>query len=36
MSELATYKFDVEGIDCADCAAKLEEKIKFEVENNNK
>lgn len=28
MSELATYKFDVEGIDCADCAAKLEEKIK--------
>lgn len=28
MSEIATYKFDVEGIDCADCAAKLEEKIK--------
>ena len=28
MSEMATYKFDVEGIDCADCAAKLEEKIK--------
>ena len=28
MSELATYKFDVEGLDCANCAAHLEEKIK--------
>ena len=27
MSELATYKFELTGIDCADCAAKLEGKI---------
>ena len=28
MAEKATYKFDIKGIDCANCAAKLETKIK--------
>ncbi len=28
MSEKATYKFEIKDIDCADCAAKLESKIK--------
>ena len=28
MSELATYKFEITGIDCANCAAKLEGKIQ--------
>ena len=27
MSELATYKFEITGIDCANCAAKLENEI---------
>ncbi len=27
MSELATYKFEITGIDCANCAAKLESEI---------
>ena len=27
MSEIATYKFEIRDIDCADCAAKLEGKI---------
>ncbi|MCR5795091.1 MAG: cadmium-translocating P-type ATPase, partial [Solobacterium sp.] len=26
--ETATYRYEITGIDCADCAAKLEEKIK--------
>ena len=28
MAETAKYKFEITGIDCADCAAKLEEKIR--------
>ncbi|MBR2760361.1 MAG: cation transporter, partial [Solobacterium sp.] len=28
MTETAKYKYEITGIDCADCAAKLEEKIK--------
>ena len=28
MSETACYKYEITGIDCADCAAMLEEKIK--------
>nr|MCR5794748.1 cation transporter [Solobacterium sp.] len=28
MAEKATYRYEITGIDCADCAAKLEEKIR--------